>query len=92
MKNNQLSGADHAQDLKAIVKNHPSLYSIDFSNSEMNVNKNKLRNAGAVAIVEGILESTANGHSLIGELNLSYNYLTSDCLHYFARLNDPNFI
>lgn len=92
MKNNQLSGAEHAQDLKAIVKNHPSLYSIDFSNSEMNVNKNKLRNKGAAAIVEGILESTATGHCLLGEINLSYNYLTSDCLPYFAELNDQSFI
>lgn len=92
MKNNQLSGAEHAQDLKAIVKNHPSLYSIDFSNSEMNVNKNKLRNTGAAAIVEGILESNITGHCLLGEINLSYNYLTSDCLYCFAQLNDQNFI
>lgn len=92
MKNNQLSGAEHAQDLKAIVKNHPSLYSIDFSNSEMNVNKNKLRNTGAAAIVEGILESSITGHCLLGEINLSYNYLTSDCLYCFAQLNDQNFI
>ena len=74
------------------MKNHPTLYSIDFSNSEMNVNKNKLRNTGAIAIVEGILESTEVGHSVIGEINLSYNYLSADCLPYFAKLSDPNFI
>lgn len=68
------------------------MYSVDFSNSEMNVNKNKLRNAGAIAIVEGILESTDAGHSLIGDLNLSYNYLTADCLPYFAQLSDPAFV
>jgi len=92
MKNNQLSGAEHAKDLKAIVKNHPSLHVIDFSNSEMNVNKNKLRNTGAIAIVEGIMESTDVGHSLIGDINLSYNYLTAECLPHFARLNDPDFV
>jgi len=32
MKNNQLNGVEHAEDLKAIVKNHPTLFSIDFSN------------------------------------------------------------
>jgi hypothetical protein len=58
----------------------------------MNVNKNKLRNAGAIAIVEGILESAELGHSVIGEINLSYNYLTADCLPHFARLGNPNFI
>ena len=92
MKNNQLSGAEHADDLKSIVKNHPTLFSIDFSNHEVNVNKNKLRNVGAIAIVEGILESTAIGYSLISEINLSYNYLTADCLPYFSLLNDPHFV
>lgn len=58
----------------------------------MNVNKNKLRNAGAIALIEGILESTEIGYSVIGEINLSYNYLNVECLPYFARLSDPNFI
>ena len=92
MKNNQLNGVEHAEDLKAIVKNHPTLYSIDFSNQEVNVNKNKLRNTGAAAIVEGILESYQTGHSLISEINLSYNYLTAECLPYFAQLSNPNFV
>ena len=84
MKNNQLNGLDHAQDIKDIVQNHPSLSIIDFSNSELIVNKNKLRNQGAVAIVEGILQSKEQGCSLITEINLSYNFLTQDCLPYFA--------
>ena len=54
MRNNQLSG-EHSEDLIQIIKDHPSLSIIDFSNSELNVNKNKLRNTGAIAIVEGIL-------------------------------------
>jgi len=54
MKNNQIT-QDHAEELKAIVHNHPTLMSIDFSNSEKNINKNKLKNIGALAIVEGIL-------------------------------------
>lgn len=74
MKNNQLSGADHFEDLKALVKNHPSLTLIDFSNSETNINKNKLKNIGVQALVEGILET--EGGSVISEINLSYNYLT----------------
>jgi hypothetical protein len=57
MKNNQLNGLDHAQDIKEMILNHPSLSVIDFSNSELIVNKNKLRNQGAVAIIEGILQS-----------------------------------
>jgi hypothetical protein len=53
--------------------NHPSLHILDLSNSETNVNKNKLRNIGVAAIVEGILQSTDQGYSLINDLNLSYN-------------------
>jgi hypothetical protein len=55
MKNNQLNGLDHAQDIKEMIMNHPSLSVIDFSNSELIVNKNALRNQGAIAIIEGIL-------------------------------------
>jgi len=44
MKNNELSGHEHAEEIKKIVKNHPSLSILDFSNSELNVKKNKLRN------------------------------------------------
>jgi hypothetical protein len=44
MKNNQLNGIDHSQDIKEMIMNHPSLSVIDFSNTELNVNKNKLRN------------------------------------------------
>ena len=44
MKNNQLNGIDHSQDIKEMIMNHPSLSIIDFSNTELNVNKNKLRN------------------------------------------------
>jgi Ran GTPase-activating protein (RanGAP) involved in mRNA processing and transport len=54
MRNNQLS-SEHSEDLIQIIKDHPSLSIIDLSNSELNVNKNKLRNAGVIAIVEGIL-------------------------------------
>jgi hypothetical protein len=87
-----LSGTEHGDDLKEIIRDHPSLTIIDLSNNEMNVNKNKLRNVGAVAIVEGILESTRQGYSLINDINLSYNFLTADCLPHFARLNNPDFI
>jgi hypothetical protein len=69
--------------------NHPSLSIIDFSNTELNVNKNKLRNQGAVAIIEGILGSKEMGCSLITEINLSYNYLNQDILPYFAKLRNP---
>ena len=76
MKNNQLDGREHSEGIKAIVKNHPSLSIVDFSNIEMNVNKNKLRNQGAVALIEGILESDEMGYSVISDINLAYNYLT----------------
>lgn len=92
MKNNQLNGPEHAEDIKKIIKNHPTLSFIDFSNSELNINKNKLKNIGAKAIVEGILESTDNGSSLISSINLSYNYLTFDCLKQFCKLSNPDFI
>jgi RNA processing factor Prp31 len=46
MKNNQLTGSEHFEELKSLVKNHPSLTVIDFSNSETNINKNKLKNIG----------------------------------------------
>ena len=92
MKNNQLNGPEHASDLKKIVKNHPTLSFIDFSNSELNINKNKLKNIGAEAIVEGILESTEAGCSLISSINLSYNYLTHECLKHFRMLSNPEFI
>ena len=92
MKNNELNGHEHAEEIKKIVKNHPSLSIIDFSNNELNVKKNKLRNLGANAIVEGILESTEQGCSLISEINLSHNCLTYDCLPNFAKLSDPDWI
>jgi len=84
MKNNQLNGVDHSQDIKEMIMNHPSLSVIDFSNTELNINKNKLRNQGAVAIIDGILGSREQGCSLINEINLSYNYLNADVLPYFA--------
>ena len=56
----------------------------------MNTNKNKLKNIGAHAIIEGILDT--ENYSLMSEINLSYNYLTSECLGYFALLHDPEFI
>ena len=75
------------------MQDHPTLTVLDFSNSELeNPNKNKLRNQGAIAIVRGILESTKQGYSVLNELNLAYNFLTADCLPYFAALNDPDFI
>lgn len=80
MKNNQLHGPEHALDIKEIIKNHPTLTFIDFSNNDTNINKNKFKNIGAQAIVEGILESDEQGCSLISAINLSYNLLTSDCL------------
>jgi len=92
MKNNQLNGIDHSQDIKEMIMNHPSLSVIDFSNTELNVNKNKLRNQGAVAIIEGILKSKEHGCSLINEINLSYNYLNADVLPYFAQLRNPDWI
>jgi hypothetical protein len=79
-------------DIKEIIKNHPTLSYIDFSNNEMNINKNKLKNIGVQAIVEGILESDEQGCSLISAINLSSNLLTSDCLRQFARLSDPSFV
>ena len=55
MKNNQINGSEHSEDLKDMIRNHPSLHIIDLSTSESNVNKNKLRNMGVVAIIDGIL-------------------------------------
>lgn len=90
MRNNQVNGSEHGADIKAIIKNHPTLTLIDFSNLEMNVNKNKLKNVGVQAIIEGILET--EGASIISDISLSYNFLTSACLPHFALLSDPNFI
>ena len=90
MRNNQLNGSEHANDLKEIIKNHPTLTKIDFGNTEMNTNKNKLKNVGAKAVIEGILET--QDYSIISEINLSYNYLTNACLNHFALLSDPKFI
>jgi len=44
MKNNQICGLTHEDDLKTLLLNHPSLTSIDFGNLELNINKNKLKN------------------------------------------------
>jgi len=90
MKNNQLNGNEHADGLKQIIKNHPSLTKIDFSNSEMNVNKNKLKNIGVEAIIEGILET--ENQSIISDINLSYNFLSQECLPFFAKLSNPEFV
>ena len=57
MRNNQINGTVNAEDLIQIIKDHPSLSILDLSNSELNVNKNKLRNGGVIAIVEGVLQS-----------------------------------
>jgi len=69
-----------------MIKNHPTLTKIDFSNNEMNTNKNKLKNIGAKAIVEGILETEFS--SIISDINLSHNFLTYDCLKHFSLLDD----
>lgn len=74
MRNNQLNGPEITDELRDLFKDHPSLSFIDFSNSDLNINKNKLKNIGVQAIIEGILLS--EGQSLISELNFSYNYLT----------------
>lgn len=92
MKNNELSGIEHGEEIKKMIKNHPTLSVIDFGNTELNVKKNKLRNVGANAIVEGILESTEQGCSLISEINLGFNCLTSECLSNFAKLDNPDWI
>jgi hypothetical protein len=92
MKNNQLCGADHSDDIRDMIMNHPSLSIIDFSNTELNVNKNKLRNQGAIAIIQGILGSKEMGCSLITEINLAHNYLNTDVLPYFALLSNPQWI
>lgn len=57
MRNNEIDGREHAEYLKEIVKNHPTLTVIDFSNSDLYVRKNKIRDKGVKAIVEGIIES-----------------------------------
>ena len=92
MSNNEIDGRDHSESLKEIVKNHTSLSIIDFSNSDQIVRKNKIRDKGAKAIVDGILESTALGCSLISEINLSYCFLTAESVPSFARLNNPEWI
>lgn len=71
MKNNEIDGREHSDYLKEIVKNHASLTMIDFGNTDLNVRKNKIRNKGAKAIVDGILESNRHGCSLISEIHLA---------------------
>lgn len=92
MKNNEIDGREHSDYLKEIVKNHPSLTHIDFGNTDLNVRKNKIRNKGAKAIVDGILESYRHGCSLISEIHLGYCFLTSECLVDFAKLSNPEWI
>lgn len=57
MKNNQINGHEHSDDIKMMIHNHPTLVKLDLSNEEMNINKNKLRNHGAISLIEGILTS-----------------------------------
>ena len=57
MRNNEIDGREHSEYLKEIVKNHPTLTVIDFSNSDLYVRKNKIRDKGVKAIVDGIIES-----------------------------------
>ena len=44
MQNNLLTGLEHGEGLKEIIKDHPSLIEIDFGNSDQNTNKNRLKN------------------------------------------------
>ena len=92
MRNNEIDGREHGEYLKEIVKNHPTLTVIDFSNSDLYVRKNKIRDKGAKAIVDGIIESNIQKCSMISEINLSYCHLTSQSLPYFAQLSNPEWI
>lgn len=90
MRNNLLNGIEQAEDLKRLVSGHPSLTRIDLSNTDMNISKNKIKNAGAQALLMGILES--GDYSVMSEINLSNTMLTHECLPYFGLLSDPDFI
>ena len=37
MKNNELTGIEHGEEIKRMIKNHPTLSNIDFSNNELKV-------------------------------------------------------
>lgn len=71
MRNNQINGSEHAAALKALVKGNATLTALDFGNGERNTCKNKIKNIGVQALVEGILETP--DCSVISQLNLSYN-------------------
>jgi hypothetical protein len=65
------------------MKNHPSLTSIDFSNSDSNKYRNKLGNVGTQALIEGIIQSS---DSLISMINIAGNNITSDSICHIANL------
>jgi hypothetical protein len=54
LRNNNIDGRKHHEQLFRLFKNHPTLTSIDLGNSENIKNRNRLYNEGLEAVIEGI--------------------------------------
>lgn len=59
------------------MNRHPSLTSVDFGNSDVINNRNRIYDEGFVGIIEGIIKSP---YSLISELYLQSTCITGDGL------------
>ena len=76
MQNNNLTLED-GELLKQLIKGHPSLTSIDFSNQDTHKQRNKLGNKGVQSIVEAITEDgDRDSSSLIGMISVAGNFVT----------------
>lgn len=73
LQNNVIQGEDY-EILKKLIKDHPSLTSIDFSNTDSNKQRNRLGNIGLSAIIDAILESK---NSLMSMINVASNIIST---------------
>jgi hypothetical protein len=67
LQNNNIDGRKNALDIVNMLKDHRSLTSLDFGNSEAIKNRNRINNDGLIAIGSAIYQSN---FSLISELYL----------------------
>eukprot|EP00347_Sterkiella_histriomuscorum_P014464 403360768 len=74
LQNNLINGSEDFQQIQNLIKDHPSLSTIDFSNTDTNKQRNRLGNQGLQAIVDGILQSQ---NSLIGIISVAGNMIST---------------
>jgi hypothetical protein len=76
LANNDLgSNMNHVHLIRTFLMEHPSLTSIDLSNDDSNLNKNRLSNIGLEAVIDAMLDPRSL--SVISMINFAQNNILS---------------